>query len=1106
MADIKNIDVFQTVTSVSFEVEPNTDIININKVTTSGYGGIPNLQEVTDEGSATTNPITANSFIKSGGTGANVLLDNGTTTPLTSIVGTTNLTTSQTSTNFTINSNTGTDASVPLGNGTLAGATLNDYTTVEKSKLAGIATGAEVNVNADWNATSGDAQILNKPTIPSISGLATVTYVDAQDALKVDKIVGKGLSTEDYTTTEKNKLAGIAIGAEVNVNADWNAVSGDAQILNKPTIPSIAGLATTTYVDNKDNSQQLQLNYLDRDNSIFDAFYLRTIADGGTVEASNQLLSSLAVLRNISYVNQGYTQQINADKFVKLGGAADEYLMADGSISYGGGGGGGATNLTTTQTISNFTINSNTGTDATVPLGNGTLAGATLNDYTTAEKNKLSGIATGAEVNVNADWNATSGDAQILNKPTIPSIINLVPYTGATTDVNLGLNDITAAKLIKDGGFDYQFLKADGSIDNNTYLTSADLPSTLDLYATTTASDISGYTVLVRNIADTRYNATAVDVSTGVITSVGQLVGSLITDANIISGNPGVFDFKTIGNISRTNGTGQAEFFFRIYKRNLAGTETLISESDYTLPVTNGGYVEFSATALWNDGIFLDTDRVVLKYYANRLASPVGSDPTYQFQFGGASPVRSSAAIPTSVMPNIYLRDLADVENVDALNNEILYWNDLASLWEHSLAENLVPLATATQKGLVSTTTQTFAGAKTILNDNAGLAALSVENNTGKGISAYGGNGVAAQFIADGGTDIVTFENGGVVSKIQSDGKITATAGTASTDVVVKSQLDLKANDASVVHLTDSETIAGIKTFSSNIIIPATGTPLILSVGSGGIVNGLTTTTYPDLTELTYLKGVTSSLQTQFSGKQATLISGNNIKSINGNSILGSGDLVISGSSAQTGTIIVTSGTSFTTPSTITTSTVFIIELVGAGGGGGGGPAGTSSSASGAGAGGYVFERITGLSPSTTYTCAIGTGGTGGAAATNGTSGTSTTLTIGAATFTASGGGFGTATQSAAGGAGGTGSATGVTPDIVISGQNGGDSLNTAASVPSGTGGSSPKGWGLGGSGVLANKNGYNATGYGAGGSGGKGVAASGGNGTQGIIYCQYFN
>ena len=30
-------------------------------------------------------------------------------------------------------------------------------------------------------------------------------------------------------------VAGIAEGAQKNVNADWNAVEGDAQILNKPT-------------------------------------------------------------------------------------------------------------------------------------------------------------------------------------------------------------------------------------------------------------------------------------------------------------------------------------------------------------------------------------------------------------------------------------------------------------------------------------------------------------------------------------------------------------------------------------------------------------------------------------------------------------------------------------------------------------------------------------------------------------------------------------------------------------------------------------------------------------------------------------------------------
>jgi len=62
----------------------------------------------------------------------------------------------------------------------------------------------------------------------------------------------------------------------------------------------------------------------------------------------------------------------------------------------------GATNLTTSQTSTNVTINSDTGTDATIPLGNGTLAGVSSNDYTTTEKNKLSAISgtnTGDETN-----------------------------------------------------------------------------------------------------------------------------------------------------------------------------------------------------------------------------------------------------------------------------------------------------------------------------------------------------------------------------------------------------------------------------------------------------------------------------------------------------------------------------------------------------------------------------------------------------------------------------------------------------------------------------------------------------------------------------------
>jgi hypothetical protein len=159
-------------------------------------------------------------------------------------------------TTININSVTGGTSLVTTVNGQIGDVIIptsdNNFTNALKTKLDGIQVGAEVNVNADWNATSGDSQILNKPTIPSISGLATTTYVDSQDALKVDKIAGKGLSTNDYTTAEQTKLAGIQPGAEVNVNADWNATSGDAQILNKPTIPSISGLATTSYVDSQD--------------------------------------------------------------------------------------------------------------------------------------------------------------------------------------------------------------------------------------------------------------------------------------------------------------------------------------------------------------------------------------------------------------------------------------------------------------------------------------------------------------------------------------------------------------------------------------------------------------------------------------------------------------------------------------------------------------------------------------------------------------------------------------------------------------------------------------------------------------------------------------
>jgi hypothetical protein len=94
-----------------------------------------------------------------------------------------------------------------------------DYTTTEKTKLSGIATGAN---NYTHPATHAYSMITGVPTsLPANGGDADTlggqssTYYAKQTDLenKVDKVAGKQLSTEDYTSAEKTKLTGIATSA-----------------------------------------------------------------------------------------------------------------------------------------------------------------------------------------------------------------------------------------------------------------------------------------------------------------------------------------------------------------------------------------------------------------------------------------------------------------------------------------------------------------------------------------------------------------------------------------------------------------------------------------------------------------------------------------------------------------------------------------------------------------------------------------------------------------------------------------------------------------------------------------------------------------------------
>lgn len=127
--------------------------------------------------------------------------------------GSTNLSATAGSTTVTVASDTGNDATLSSASTIAAGV----MTAADKTKLDGIATGATAN--------SADATLLNRANHTGTQAASTISDFSA--------------TVNTVLATPLSKLSGIATGAEVNVNADWNASSGDAQILNKPTIFSV---------------------------------------------------------------------------------------------------------------------------------------------------------------------------------------------------------------------------------------------------------------------------------------------------------------------------------------------------------------------------------------------------------------------------------------------------------------------------------------------------------------------------------------------------------------------------------------------------------------------------------------------------------------------------------------------------------------------------------------------------------------------------------------------------------------------------------------------------------------------------------------------------
>lgn len=166
----------------------------------------------------------------------------------------------------------------------------NDYVTADKTKVTNI---NEVIEAATKNVTATDISItLDK------RNLVTNAVENIELNLPASTTALAGL----MLPADKIKLNGIAAGAEVNVNADWNATEGDALILNKPTLTTVATSGSYNDLTNKPTIPTVDVNkkYVDdklatkadlADYTVFDIFM--KVANGDTPSISQEDYNTL---------------------------------------------------------------------------------------------------------------------------------------------------------------------------------------------------------------------------------------------------------------------------------------------------------------------------------------------------------------------------------------------------------------------------------------------------------------------------------------------------------------------------------------------------------------------------------------------------------------------------------------------------------------------------------------------------------------------------------------------------------------------------------------------------------------------------------------------
>lgn len=121
----------------------------------------------------------------------------------------------------------------------------NNFTTAEKNKLSGIASGAEVNVQSDWDETnsSADSFIKNKPTIPTVpSSTGSATTGISISNHSTSSIYGVGSSTTSVTGVSGSTTASkVTLGEAISIPNVTSAGSAPTLSYTARTVGSASG-------------------------------------------------------------------------------------------------------------------------------------------------------------------------------------------------------------------------------------------------------------------------------------------------------------------------------------------------------------------------------------------------------------------------------------------------------------------------------------------------------------------------------------------------------------------------------------------------------------------------------------------------------------------------------------------------------------------------------------------------------------------------------------------------------------------------------------------------------------------------------------------------